>query len=214
MHLHLSITSKQIKLHMWDCAQKKALEKIFNLVTDKTCPEWTKGAKIYYRKTCVFFNSRSSIYNNKAEYTVTSIACGWVGAVFEVTWSFGQEQWGQRQQKNKKSSVTNGLTDQQRGVQSCVARDSKQGRIHSHQLRTGGQGRKSAFSHFSTLSLRTNRPTDGHTKPYRVACPQLKSFDYDSFYFFCLHHLIERNKIMHKKNFDCFTSPSQVTNCG
>ena len=53
----------------------------------------------------------------------------------------------------------------------------KQGRIHGHQLRTGGQGRKGAFSHFSTRSpLRTNRPTDRRTDKasYRVACPQLK----------------------------------------
>ena len=34
MHLYLSITSKRIKLQMWDCAEKKALEKSFNLVTD------------------------------------------------------------------------------------------------------------------------------------------------------------------------------------
>ena len=47
--------------------------------------------------------------------------------------------------------------------------DKKQGRIHGHQLRPGGQGRKCAFSHFSTRSLWTNGPTDrrtdGRTKP-------------------------------------------------
>ena len=59
LHLLLSITSKRIKLQMWDCAQKKALEKIFNLVTNKSCPKWTKGAKMSDRKTCVFFNSGS-----------------------------------------------------------------------------------------------------------------------------------------------------------
>ena len=59
MHLHLSITSKRIKLQMWDCAQKKALEKSFKSVTNKSCPEWTKGAKIGYRKSCVFLNSGS-----------------------------------------------------------------------------------------------------------------------------------------------------------
>ena len=50
----------------------------------------------------------------------------------------------------------------------------KQGRIHGHQLRTGGQGRICAFSHFSTCvhgpkdrptNQPTNRPTDGRTKP-------------------------------------------------
>ena len=61
----------------------------------------------------------------------------------------------------------------------------EQGRIHGHQLRTGGQGRKCAFSHFSTQSpLRTNQPTNQPTNrptdwrtdkaSYRVACPQLK----------------------------------------
>ena len=49
---------------MWDCAQKKALEKIFNLVTDKSCLKLAKGAKMNYRKTCVFFNS-GSIKENK-----------------------------------------------------------------------------------------------------------------------------------------------------
>ena len=59
LHLLLSITSKRIKLQMWDCAQKKALEKIFNLVTNKSCLKLAKGAKMSYRKTCVFFNSGS-----------------------------------------------------------------------------------------------------------------------------------------------------------
>ena len=40
---------------------------------------------------------------------------------------------------------------------------TQQGRKHGHQLRTGGQGRKCAFSHFSTRSLRTNGWTDGRT---------------------------------------------------
>ena len=55
----------------------------------------------------------------------------------------------------------------------------KQGRIHGHQLRTGGQERKCAFSHFSTRAhQRTNRRTDGRTDKasYRVACPQLKTW--------------------------------------
>ena len=29
---------------------------------------------------------------NKAGYTATEVACGWVGAIFEVTGPFGQEQ--------------------------------------------------------------------------------------------------------------------------
>ena len=58
----------------------------------------------------------------------------------------------------------------------------KQGRIHGqYQSRTGGQGRKRWFFHFSTRAhrrtdRRTDRPTNGRTDKasYRVACPQLK----------------------------------------
>ena len=64
----MSITSKRIKLQMWDCAQKKALEKIFNLVTDKSCLKGNKGAKMSYRKTCVFFNSGSRLIVAKVSY--------------------------------------------------------------------------------------------------------------------------------------------------
>ena len=70
----------------------------------------------------------------------------------------------------------------------------KQGRIHGHQLRTGGQGRKCNCpqlkmflnAHFLTFRLMsTDRWTDGPTDQrtdqwtdkasYRVACPQLKN---------------------------------------
>ena len=33
-----------------------------------------------------------SLQVNKAGYTATPVACGWAGAIFEVTPSFGQEQ--------------------------------------------------------------------------------------------------------------------------
>ena len=42
------------------------------------------------------------VSNNKAGYTATPVACRWAGAVFEVTWSLRQEQWGHRPQKPKK----------------------------------------------------------------------------------------------------------------
>ena len=35
------------------------------------------------------------ITKNKAGYTATEVACGWAGAIFEVTRQFGQEQWGE-----------------------------------------------------------------------------------------------------------------------
>ena len=31
-------------------------------------------------------------FGNKAGYTATQVACGWAGAIFEATPSFGQEQ--------------------------------------------------------------------------------------------------------------------------
>ena len=34
-------------------------------------------------------------------YTATPVACGWAGADFKVTGSFGQEQCGQRMKKPK-----------------------------------------------------------------------------------------------------------------
>ena len=33
-----------------------------------------------------------TITDNKAGYTATKVACGWAGAIFEVTRPFGQEQ--------------------------------------------------------------------------------------------------------------------------
>ena len=49
---------------MWDCAQKKALEKSFNLVTNKSCLKEPKAQKSpSYGKTCVFFLIRVVSYN-------------------------------------------------------------------------------------------------------------------------------------------------------
>ena len=52
---------------------------------------------------------------NKAGYTATPVACGWAGAIFGVTSSFGPDQWGQRPLKPQKSEVwwTNRQTDRQ-----------------------------------------------------------------------------------------------------
>jgi len=43
-----------------------------------------------------------------------------------------------------------------------ISYNGKQGWIHGHQLRMGGQGRICAFSHFSTHAYGR---TDGQTKP-------------------------------------------------
>ena len=45
----------------------------------------------------------SNVYiSNKAGYTATSLACGWAGAVFEVTLSFRQEHRAVRPKTAKK----------------------------------------------------------------------------------------------------------------
>ena len=55
---------------------------------------------------CAFqnrFNSDFSTFSNKAGYTANEVACGWAGAIFEVTRPFGQEQGGQSNKIIKKS---------------------------------------------------------------------------------------------------------------
>ena len=41
---------------------------------------------------------------NKAGYTATLVACGWAGAVLEVTRASGQEPYAQKAQKRLKSN--------------------------------------------------------------------------------------------------------------
>ena len=71
---------------------------------------------------------------NKVGYMAAPVACGWAGAVFEVTRRFWQEQWGQRLQKHRKSEnvkchrLTNRPTLGQRDTH---VSKKDQGRIHS-----------------------------------------------------------------------------------
>ena len=69
----------------------------------------------------------NKIDKNKAGNTATPVACGWAGAVIEVTSSFGQEQWGQKPQKNKKSKVwrTDGRTDGRTDKAGCRVHATK-----------------------------------------------------------------------------------------
>ena len=39
-----------------------------------------------------FMNIHTRVKMNKAGYTATEVACGWAGAIFEVTRPFEQEQ--------------------------------------------------------------------------------------------------------------------------
>ena len=55
----------------------------------------------------------SETKENKAGYTATEVACGWAGAIFEVTRPFRQQQWGQRSKIIKESKMgTNQPTNQ------------------------------------------------------------------------------------------------------
>ena len=38
----------------------------------------------------------ASDWTDKAGYTAIPVACGWAGAIVELTRAFGQEQYGQR----------------------------------------------------------------------------------------------------------------------
>ena len=46
------------------------------------------------------------IYSNKAGYTASPVACGWAGAIFEVTREFGQEHEA-KDRKDIKKKVKN-----------------------------------------------------------------------------------------------------------
>ena len=59
---------------------------------------------------------------NKAGYTATPVACGWAGAVIELTKAFGQELLAQKAQKRRKGKKgtskerTDRPTDRHSGV--------------------------------------------------------------------------------------------------
>ena len=96
---HSEIQSAQSKTQFAVCytfVMKKLVTLYDNMITAK----WVKRCTQLRLK-------------NKAGYTATPVACGWAGAIFEVT--FWQEQWGQRPQKQKKSKVwwTDRQTDRQ-----------------------------------------------------------------------------------------------------
>ena len=62
-----------------------------------------------------------SLPRNKARYPATLVACGWAGAIFEVTRPFGQEQWTKKNHK-KKWNMTDQPTNQQ--TNQCTAGQS------------------------------------------------------------------------------------------
>ena len=88
---------------------------------------------------------------NKARYTATEIACGWAGAIFEVTRPFGQEHWGQRNKIIKKVKCdrpTNRPTGGQSGLLSHVhATKKKTEKKYSLDLLTIVRGTQINSSH-------------------------------------------------------------------
>ena len=77
----------------------------------------------FFNNNCYVIGRQNPFIQNKAGYTATEVACGWAGAIFEVTRPFGQEQWGQRNKIIKKVKCdgptyqpTNRPTDGQSGL--------------------------------------------------------------------------------------------------
>ena len=82
---------------------------------------------------------------NKAGYTATQVACGWAGAIFDVTRAFGQEQYGQRIKNIKKTTERR----TKRGVES---RSTRQKRINSARIRSSTKKLQYLdLSHFKEL---------------------------------------------------------------
>ena len=63
------------------------------------------GHRRTYEKLSSGKSSLERILKNKAGYSATEVACGWAGAIFEVTRLVGQEQGGQSDKIIKNSKV-------------------------------------------------------------------------------------------------------------
>ena len=86
-------------------------------VTTNTAPAYphATGVAVYLALFSLYLSLSLSFWAAvpKGRYTGTPVACRWAWAIFDVTWSLGQEQWVQRPQKTKKSKVwqMDGRTD-------------------------------------------------------------------------------------------------------
>ena len=74
----------------------------------------------------------------QGRYAATEVACGWAGAMFEVTKPFGHEQWGQRNKIIKKvkrdrptDQTTNQPTDKQTDKAGCGVACTRPKRIRN-----------------------------------------------------------------------------------
>ena len=109
---------------------------------------------------------------NKAGYTATPVACRLAGAVFEVTWLFGQEQWGQKKSKVWwTNEPTNGPMDRwtngpTKRIVSRSTRPKKQERERktrpdTRQVSRGQMGRScNSIIARNSKKFVTDRPTD------------------------------------------------------
>ena len=58
----------------------------------KACRDKWEVKNDQTKTKCVY---KRKVQKNKAGYTATPVACGWAGAILEVSGTFGQEQQGQ-----------------------------------------------------------------------------------------------------------------------
>ena len=107
-------TKKKPNYQSWNlesqitCARRWDLTwNAWNMIQEWTC----LSLNLCFRQQSIV--PTCAMFLNKAGYTATPVACGWAGAILEVTWSYGQEPLGQKPQNPQKSKLwrTNGPTD-------------------------------------------------------------------------------------------------------
>ena len=96
MVVKLATLAQQIFIPVFPCFQKRSIPTFFTQKVFTLRASFEEKMKKF----------GDDVFWNKAGYTATPVACGWAGAIIEVTPSFWQEQWGQKPQKKKKKNKT------------------------------------------------------------------------------------------------------------
>ena len=96
---------KMKTLHYFWCRPFFCRQDLYFILRPLLVGEPSNIAHISVQHEYIDFCNLTQIPDRPTGYTTTPVACGWAGAIFEVTWSFRQEQWDLRQQKPKKSKV-------------------------------------------------------------------------------------------------------------
>ena len=116
-HFHLRFTEctlRPIKIKLYNMY---LVSKIVHILHGSVLSIWTN---FYFwlanwvptlRYILSFPLSWRQFISNKVGYKVIPVACGWAGAVFEVTRPIGKAQWSQKIQKHKKENVIDRQTD-------------------------------------------------------------------------------------------------------